>query len=232
MKTFINYYGAKYRTAKMYPSPSCNVIIEPFAGAAGYSLHHYKHKVILFEKDDVLCEMWKWLISASASDIYDLPVDFNHIDEVDVPLGAKYLIGFCLNTGAASPCKTPSKWAKQYNTSGQFWGVKRRERIAQQVSLIKHWECHKVDDYSQIANIKATWFIDPPYQEMGRRYKHSCKNINFLHLASWSHERQGEIIVCEQSGADWMDWNNYKEVKANAKTKTSHEVWFHRVDTL
>ena len=76
MKTFINYFGSKYRSAKMYPDPSCNVIVEPFAGAAGYSLMHHKKKVMLFEKNDILCQMWNWLINASPSDVYDLPVDF------------------------------------------------------------------------------------------------------------------------------------------------------------
>lgn len=232
MKTFINYFGSKYRSAKMYPDPHCNVIVEPFAGAAGYSLTHYKHKVLLFEKNDILCQMWNWLINASYSDVYDLPVDFESLDDVELPLGAKHLIGFCLNTGSASPSKRRSQWAKQYNDNAQFWGVKRRERIATQVTHIKHWECHKVQDYSDIPNMKATWFIDPPYQKMGKYYVCGSKDIDYKHLSSWSHERQGEIIVCEQSGADWMNWNNYKEVKANAKTKTSHEVWFHRVDAL
>lgn len=216
----------------MYPPPSNNIIIEPFAGGAGYSLRHYTHKVLLFEKNKILCEMWNWLINATPDDILSLPIEFENIDDVDIPKGAKYLIGFCLNTGSSSPSKRHSVWAKSYNQSAQFWGDKRRLRISKQVSLIKHWECHHVDDYSLIPNMNATWFIDPPYQKMGFYYTHGNSNIDFNYLSQWCLSRQGEIIVCEQSGADWMNWNNYKEVKANAKTKTSHEVWFHRVDAL
>lgn len=228
MKTFINYYGAKFRIGKMYPYPSCNVIVEPFAGGAGYSLRHYQKKVFLYEKNQSIAEMWKWLISATEDDVMSLPVDFDSLDDIDVPQGAKVLIGFCLNTGTVTPCKTRSKWANQYETSEQFWGDKRRKRIASQVSLIKHWECYKVSDYTDIPNIEATWFIDPPYQKQGQFYPNGSKDIDFIHLSNWCHSRQGELIVCEQDGADWMRWTNKKNVKANAKTKTSMEVWMHR----
>ena len=33
------YYGAKHELARKYPRPRYPLIIEPFAGAAGYSCH-------------------------------------------------------------------------------------------------------------------------------------------------------------------------------------------------
>lgn len=43
------YYGTKKRIAKNYPAPIYDTIIEPFAGAAQYSLYgdNWKKKVIL-----------------------------------------------------------------------------------------------------------------------------------------------------------------------------------------
>lgn len=38
LKPFWRYYGGKYRAAPRYPVPLHRTIVEPFAGAAGYSL--------------------------------------------------------------------------------------------------------------------------------------------------------------------------------------------------
>lgn len=227
LKPFINYYGGKYKTSLIYPEPKHNLIIEPFAGAAGYSLRHYKHKVKLYEKYDDLVKMWQFLIDSSEDDILSLPIIFESLEKTNIPEGAKILIGFLLNTGTTRPCKTRSKWAKEYEHSGQFWSEKRRKRIAEQVEKIKHWEIHKIENYSEISNEKATWFIDPPYQKQGIHYVHSSSSICFNSLGEWCKNLSGQVIICEQEGANWMPWNNYKEVKSNNKTKTSKEVWYH-----
>lgn len=215
----------------MYPNPSFDVIIEPFAGAAGYSLRHYTKKVKLYEKYTDLILMWEFLIQASYDDIMYLPLEFEDITKEDIPKGAQVLIGFLLNTGTTRPCLSKSKWAKEYSQTSQFWGEKRRSRIAEQVSKIKHWEIHKISDFSEIPNEKATWFIDPPYQKQGIHYVHGSQDISFDSLGQWCLERKGEVIVCEQEGADWLPWNSAKEIKGNNKTKTSKEVWYYAQQT-
>ena len=57
------YFGGKKSIAKFYQSPEHNTIIEPFAGAAGYSLHHATpdHNVILIEKKPEIVDVWHWL---------------------------------------------------------------------------------------------------------------------------------------------------------------------------
>lgn len=227
MKTFINYYGGKYRIAPIYPLPKHDVIIEPFAGGAGYSLRHHKKKVMLFEVNQDLVDMWQWLITARKEDVMSLPTDFEHLDDVNAPNGAKVLIGFCLNTGVVSPCKTKSRWAKEWSSTAQFWGNKRKKRIAEQVEGIKHWECYKISDYSEIINMEATWFVDPPYQKQGVHYPFGSDGIDFEALSKWCLSRDGEIIVCEQEGATWLPWTHSKSVKSNSKTKRSSEVWFY-----
>lgn len=228
LKSFINYYGGKHRSAPMYPKPQCSRIIEPFAGAAGYSMRHYHLDVNLYDKDEYIVEMWDYLINASKADIMSLPHDVDDVTSLNVPIGAKYLIGFCLNTGTSQPSKTRSIWGQKYASGGQFWGEKRRERIANQVDLIKHWKIKKVDDYSEISNTSATWFIDPPYKDKGYKYRYGSSGINFEHLGNWCNERLGQIIVCEQEGATWLDFNNIQSVKSNQKTLRSNEVWLHR----
>jgi site-specific DNA-adenine methylase len=59
------YYGRKKQLAKYYPSTSFDTIIEPFAGAAAYSLFNdnWKKRVILIEKDEKVAAIWKWLIN-------------------------------------------------------------------------------------------------------------------------------------------------------------------------
>ena len=62
-----HYLGRKSdRFAKIYPEPKYNTIIEPFAGSAGYALHHYSKKVILCENSEAnwlpfkpLFEQWQ-----------------------------------------------------------------------------------------------------------------------------------------------------------------------------
>jgi site-specific DNA-adenine methylase len=57
-----SYYGSKSKIWKKYPAPLHNIIIEPFSGAANYSLRysHGRH-VILIEKNPVIVSMLKWL---------------------------------------------------------------------------------------------------------------------------------------------------------------------------
>ena len=46
-KNMFSYYGSKNKIAKLYPLPKYDLIIEPFAGAAWYSvLHRYKNVLL------------------------------------------------------------------------------------------------------------------------------------------------------------------------------------------
>jgi len=51
--------------------------------------------------------------------------------------------------------------------------------------------------YETAPDIEATWFIDPPYQKMGRHYVHSLSVDQYGSLATWCQSRQGQVIVCE-----------------------------------
>lgn len=210
--TFFNYYGGKWRIAPRYPAPSHKTIIEPFAGAAGYSLRHHKHDVILIDKDPNIVSIWQWLIAASPEDVMALPIGIDSTE--GLPDGAKQLVGFCFNAGAAAPCSTPSKWAKSKPQGGEYWSEKRRKRIADQVDQIKHWRIIH-GTYSDAPDIEATWFIDPPYNnKAGGHYVCGASGIDYAQLGSWCQSRRGQAIVCENEGADWLPFTHFHNAHA------------------
>lgn len=78
--------------------------------------------------------------------------------------------------------------------------------------------------YSDIENQEATWFIDPPYQYGGDSYVESNKKINYSDLGEWCAKRSGQILVCENIKADWM---NFKLMRNNwgARGLQSEVLW-------
>ena len=230
--SFWNYYGGKWRLARRYDVPIYNELIEPFAGAAGYALNHYQKQVILVDKDPVIVAVWKWLIAATHDDVMSLPLlgPEDKLDELDIPDGARWFIGFQLRSGSSYPANEPSSWMKQVlrgeigrsnpsrPTEGSFWGERRRKRAAEQVQWIKHWHMFGAG-YEYLPNGRATWFVDPPYQGAGKHYKHGSKNIDFENLGAWCKERHGQVIVCENEGADWLPFESFTEGQATPRSK-------------
>lgn len=208
IKPFWSYYGGKFKVAPRYPEPKYDTIIEPFAGAAGYSTRYYYKQIILVEKYPVIAEMWRFLISSNRDNILSIPLVEN-IDDLppNTPVGAKYLVGFSLNDATVSPANTLSSGRKKLALMGrkfQGWNKAKRLRIANQVELINHWIIIE-GDYSVIGSYsdKATWFIDPPYNnKAGSLYKHS--KIDYDELSFYVKTRIGQTIVCENYGANWL----------------------------
>lgn len=231
LKPFFCFYGGKWRAAPKYPKPEHNTIVEPFAGAAGYSTRYSDCEVILVEKDPVIASLWRYLISVSASEILQIPFLANDqsVDDLKVCTEAKTLVGFWLNKGASAPRKTPSKWMRDGSRPKNFWGETIRERIAAQVEHIRHWKVIE-GSYDSAPRATATWFVDPPYQNMGKHYKHST--LDFEALAEWTKGLPGTVIACEQVGADWLPFRPFATIVANrSKTgkKTSAEaIYFAR----
>ena len=240
LKPFFSYIGSKYRLAKKYPSSNQDTIIEPFAGSACYALHYHWKKVKLFDKYDVVCGVWDYLIHTKQSEILALPlVDFDKtLDDYDICQEAKWLIGFWIHL---SNYKPDTKWtSRAIKVSTGFidkngkkekprnfcsWTIENKNKIASQVEHIRHWEI-KQDSYENINNEQATWFIDPPYQIAGKGYKESSKNIDFKHLANWCQNRQGEVVVCENQGADWLPFEHFSNLVNNQRKATSEVVYY------
>jgi hypothetical protein len=215
-----SYYGSKGKVVNYYPEPKHDLIIEPFAGAAKYSLKYFERDVLLVDKYDVVVGLWDFLINASKQDILGLPelAAGQSVDDFTLSQEEKYLVGFVIKGGVNSPRKTYSGvggFGK--NQKGQY------KRIADQLYKVRHWKVIK-GCYADIPNQDATWFIDPPYQYGGNHYKHSNKAIDFPALAAWSNGRSGQVIVCENTKADWMDFKPLVEMQGS-KFRTTEAVW-------
>jgi len=227
MRPFFSFYGSKFSSSCYYPDPKHDIIIEPFAGSAGYSVSRAKNrKVLLFDKDPTIVQIWKYLISVSEEEILSLPDIENDqtIDDLNICESAKLLIGFWLNKATSHPRKKPSSWMKSGHESYQFWSKNKRLMISKQLKNIRNWEIIQ-GDYSDVKNINATWFIDPPYIDKGKYYKFGSKKINYNHLSEWCRSLNGQVIVCEQKGADWLPFREFKKVKSANHNYSQEVIW-------
>jgi hypothetical protein len=200
----INYYGSKVANAHRYPAPIHDMIVEPFAGGAGYSLLHWQKRVILVDLDPAIVGVWRYLIDTTPDEIMALPLiePGQDVRELGCSGGGRLLISWCLNQ-LAHPARHMSSWAVYHTKRGAacYWGNRRRKQAALIAGRVKHWQIF-AGSYADAPDIEATWFVDPPYADGGRRYKHSA--IDYAALASWCHARCGQTIVCEREGADWL----------------------------
>lgn len=225
LKPFFCYYGGKWRDAKHYPRPSFNTIVEPFAGAAGYSLNYPDTDVFLFDLDPVIVGVWAYLIRSTHAEISALPLleQGQTVHDLSVCQEAKHLIGFWLNKGSSAPCLTPSAWMRSGTRPNSYWGSAIRRRIAEQVGQIKHWKVQCVS-YDALPTPDATWFVDPPYQHAGKHYRKGSSGIDFTALGGWCSRLPGQVIVCENEGADWLPFRPHRDIRATPKGERSDKT--------
>ena len=213
------YYGRKKKISKYYPAPNYNVIVEPFAGSAAYSLRHNSavEKVILVEKDEKVAAIWHWLIQeATMSDIESLP---------DLQPGDR-TTEFLHIIHAVTKMAFAFKRIKVTPVLARNWEISRRV-FAKHLHEVKHWQIICAD-YTQAPDIEATWFIDPPYYgKQGMGYRYSSALIDYDALARWALARKGDVIFCEGAGADYLPFEPLVELKGVAG-KVSQEMIFYR----
>lgn len=221
--------GGKAKSAARYPAPTYATIIEPFAGAAGYSLAHAEHEVVLVELYPVVAEVWRYLIRTPAEEIRQLPV----VDALDdlpsaTPEAARWLIGLNLVNCDVRPRSRLTSGLRRAREAGDSlfrgWTAARRERTARQVERVRHWKIIE-GEYSKAPNLEATWFVDPPYQQARKAYAASVDS--YLDLASWCCSRQGQVIVCEGHAADWLPFLPLGKVRRTAINNASCQelIW-------
>lgn len=215
------FYGRKHRIADKYPEPQYDTIIEPFSGSAAYSMLYSDKKVILNDKDEKVYKTWKYLISVSPEEIMGLPLlvkgqclndsEYDYLTDEQ-----KHLIGFFLNPGSSVPKKSPGNYCA--------WNDKNKKLLTENIEKVRHWKIFH-GDYTELENIEATWFIDPPYQGRGGQYyRHGNKNFDFDSLRKWILSRKGQVIVCENSEATWMNFKPLVDIKGQLH-KTTEVIW-------
>lgn len=213
-----SYYGSKSKIVDYYPNPKHNKIIEPFAGSARYSLKYFEKDITIVDKFDTIVNIWKWLQKCSPGDIIKSPYysPGEYIIENDCSCNEHFqLLRYLYQQGTVGGNKVYEWGFKSY--------PQNLKRIAENLFKIKHWNII-LGTYEDIENINATWFIDPPYQNGGHKYKCNNKKIDFNKLASYCMERNGQVIVCENTKANWMDFHPLVEMQG-IKHKTTEAIW-------
>jgi hypothetical protein len=220
MRPMFSYFGSKWNLAKRYGAPVHDLVIEPFAGSAAYSLYWNAPKVLLIDAFPEIVGMWQFLIRASEREIRALPLDFDHVDDLKIPQEAKWLIGYWIKKASVTGGKSRTAWARLYRHSGdcKVWGEAARERIASQLVGIRGWKA-LLGDWSSAPDVEATWFIDPPYQVAGKHYVFS--SVDYDALATFSRSRQGQIFVCENAGANWLPFRPFHNSRGTFGHKRS-----------
>lgn len=203
-----SYYGSKKKIVKYYPQPIHDTIIEPFAGAAWYSLEYRDRDVILNEKNKVVYDIWNWLINDASREDLLKHKDFyigDDISTLGICVPHRNFLGFCVNRGSATPKSTIPKWSCQSKIDPNWASTVafQVERAAGIIDEIRHWKITNLD-YSEIEMVEATWFVDPPYQHGGHYYP--VHDIDYGNLREWVEDLQGQLIVCENNKADWMEF--------------------------
>lgn len=194
------YYGGKKRLAPRYPSPVFGAIVEPFAGGAAYSCLYPDRAVTLIEKDALVVATWRRMIAMTRSDVDRLP-RLGSGDRVDDVAGVsdedKLLLRWWASIGVTRPTRMVTARSASVITG-------HLDALAVFVPKIKHWQVIE-GDYRDAPDVRATWFVDPPYvNDCGSYYRHNNAAIDFDELGGWCRSRRGQVIVCEQQGADWL----------------------------
>lgn len=204
---FFGYIGQKRGLVDCYPPPTRRVIVEPFAGSAGYARRWGAgRQVILVEKTEWLARMWAWLIQASKAEILALPlmesIPVGGLRDMDLRPEAKSLIGIKIHLGN-NPTNRPTKMALAHQDDGMimFWNAAGRKAVADAVRWIRKWRVI-CGDYDSAPDLDATWFVDPPYERLPDMY--GSKVDDYAQLGRWCKSRRGQVVVCEDVSAEWL----------------------------
>ena len=225
-RPMFKYFSSKHRSSKHYPPPKYNKIYEPFAGSAGYSLRYHERKVILSDSDAELILLWKWLFNVTPEEILALPYETLIVGQdlrtIGLSSEAADLIRRWQRTGNCSSWTVsrfnhilrvtngkpnwmtgPLKNGTVTKNTG-MWHPNTRTYLAENVTKIRHWQAHWMPYWEIDTNVEpATWFLDPPYQHVKGGFKENTP-INYSHLRDWLMKLPGQVIVCEQEGANWL----------------------------
>jgi site-specific DNA-adenine methylase len=220
VRPFFPYYGSKWNIARHYPAPQRRIVIEPFAGSAGYSLFYACPRAVLIDIDPIVAGTWNYLFKVTKQEIErlpDLPNVGDCVDDYKIPEEAKWLIGFWLNRGSAQPKKSRTAYSARIDRAQLNWSPRAKQRIASQLDAIRGWRIIH-GSYDDAPDVEATWFIDPPYGDKGKYYRKQFSE--FDKLAYFAQGLQGQVICCGGEGCDWMPFEplgNFKSSNGRAK---------------
>lgn len=215
------YFGRKKRLASKYPAPRFPLVIEPFAGSMAYTLHHRPPGAIGVEKDPRVVDLWERLLDGT----YDLtpPV----VGEQDTRLFVK-LCAFSDHSLTSPSLKVTEAMARNFARAVTAV-TEAAEYASTHVAYLEgSWDALPTPAKA------ATYFIDPPYAKfIGRTpgrggYLESANDIDYEALAAWCRSLPGQVIVCEQEGADWLPFRplaSNQSIGGNQARRQTEVIW-------
>jgi hypothetical protein len=221
------WFGSKWLSSKKLPAPLHGLIVEPFAGGAGYALRHWEKKVTLCEADPHISKLWQWLIAvAKEADIRDIPINVSEgtdIRTLGLSDGQQLLLKSWQRTNNVGSCWTISPWG---NKPGQ-WTANTRARVASEFGAVSHWRFGGSDGVSYLRGngFEATWFIDPPYQY---NYGYRMASPDYEELSQLCSVLLGQVIVCEAACAKtgklptWLPFRSFGSRITSRRKKENH----------
>lgn len=230
-----SYYGAKSKIAALYPAPQCDVIIEPFCGSAAYAFMYWERQVLVNDLDPITASIWRFLTSSHAADDVERYVP----ETVRAGLRVSDILPETCDAGLLGLLRAEANRGTQgargchdqiTPMAEKCWNARLKRKLLDVViPRVAHWQVSE-DPYDVLPNIRATWFVDPPYaNSAGGRYRTNA--VNYMALAKWCRARNGQVIVCENEGARWMAFHplgsSARGIKSRyQKADTQEVVWY------
>lgn len=225
-RCLFSYYGGKSKIAAQYPVPKYPLVIEPFGGSGAYAFRHAAQRVWLNDARPEVAAVYQFLGSPSCAEMIARYVH-PHYHEGECPAqqalsdGAPLGLAWWLAIEARS-----GKYAPSLDVVVTKWGAIKslahaRARFTTIARKVGHWMFTGLD-YRSLPDVEATWFIDPPYTTTGHVYQMPL--LNYTELAHWCRARKGHVMVCEQAGASWLDFQDVDDVVRGMQF-TAEVVW-------
>lgn len=226
-----SYYGGKSKLAHIYPPPSTDIVIEPFAGSAAYAFRYWEREVWINDADPQTFAIWQFLTSHNAGDTIERLVP----SSVQAGFRVTDLIPDDAHPGLVGLLQAEANQGTQGTGPGRnvitdrgaaIWTRRlKRKLLDVVVPRVKHWAVTN-DHYREMPDLVATWFVDPPYANAaGARYR--THDVDFNELADWCQDRVGLVIVCENEGATWLPFqvvSDRRGFKSDHQKSTAREV--------
>lgn len=217
------WFGSKWLSSKLYPPPEHDVIFEPFAGSAGYSLRHHEKRVVIWEENEQVRNLWEWLIHCATSTcVLEIPIgvpEGTDIRHLGLTNGQQLLLKHWQRTNNVGNCWTVSPWG---NKPGQ-WTPSTRSRVAEEIHAVKHWKIARI-----LPNVSGTYFLDPPYI-YNYRYRFKVFDYGDLVNKIAMIPSGSQIIVCEaacqKTGRipDWLPFQPFaSRITSRRKKNNNH----------
>ena len=238
MRPFFSYYGAKNRSARHFGPPRRDLVIEPFAGSAGYSVYWTAPRVRLYDLNEEAVAAWDWLINCSEDDVRAIPDKFYSNEEWwALPHGPRRVVDWNIHFGLPHRLTKLQGWYLTLMNTGErtgrlikqpdarFWDRSVKERIIANKKFIREWTIELLDYRDIPIGDDAHYFVDPPYQGPPERH-YTHHKIDYPELAEWCRSLPGAVDVCENEGADWLPFQPlFSQSTIRGEKKSAEVVW-------